>query len=208
MDPSAALAILRGRSAALQSDQSELCAAAAPIDGGAPTAQPSTLPALKDLDNQPTRALLRHLLGLQERRVEQYKAFEGGFETFLSVVDADGYEALVQRVTSVFARISADVNAVEASLRSRGGAEALAATARSIQELEKRKLEATAQMHITRHQLAAAREDGDVSDPRELRLLEMREQERIELRETLESLRERIRDALDDVRCELAEIES
>lgn len=206
MDPSAALAILRERSTALESDQCELCAAAAPIDGGAVGAPPSALPALQDLGNQPTTALLRHLLGLQERRVEQYKAFERGFETFLSVVDADGYEALVQRVTSVFASISADVNAVEASLRTRGGAEALAATARSIQELEKRKLEATAQMHITRHQLAAAREDGDVSDPRELRLLEMREQERMELRETLESLRERINEALDEVRCELAEI--
>ena len=157
--------------------------------------------------------LLRLFLTHQEERVAVYRKFEDGFLLFLSVAEAEGYPGLVQRTTATFAIISLGVNQVEAELKQRGpAAQALAPVLRRVQTLEKEKLELTARLQILRHQLAVDElqaEKGAAADAAEraraARHGVLRAEEAKEVGARLDAVRDELNEAIDEVRCELAE---
>jgi len=158
-------------------------------------------------------ALLRVFLERQEERVAAYRRFEEGFLLFLQVAEAEpaSYEALVKHSTGIFATISAAINGIESELRGRGPAALqLADLLRSIQGLEREKLQLTAQLQIVRHGLAldALRAEGDEfdADGMEARMAALRADEGADLGRRLTSLTGQLNDALDEVRCELSEL--
>ena len=167
MDFQAALSVLQARaskpieSAAVGAptgdDFPAMCAPCddeAGADGAAENAT-ATTPAAMLSPASTVGEMLRLFLEQQEERVSVYRKFEEGFQLFLRVAEAQGYQGLVTHTTAAFAEISKRVNSIEAELRTRGAvAEPLAATVRTVQELEREKLQITAQLHILRHGLA------------------------------------------------------
>ena len=130
------------------------CDDEAGADGAAENAT-ATTPAAMLSPASTVGEMLRLFLEQQEERVSVYRKFEEGFQLFLRVAEAQGYQGLVTHTTAAFAEISKRVNSIEAELRTRGAvAEPLAATVRTVQELEREKLQITAQLHILRHGLA------------------------------------------------------
>lgn len=176
-------------------------------DGGADAASqpPSDVATLSDA------GLVQLFLTRQEERVAVYRKFEDGFQLFLQVTEAGGYEALVQRTTATFAMISVGVNQVEVELKKRGAAaQAVALMLRRVQTLEREKLLLTARHQILRHGIAldSLHTDGasGVDEAsKEARAGAMRADEAKEVGARLEALRGELNDALDEVRCELAE---
>ena len=221
MDFTQAAAILASRSqdAARQCECAGARALECEPDPPPPPPPPASLRAM------PRAALLRVLLQQQEARVRQYRLFEEGFALFLQVADeAQGYEALVASSTAAFAEISAAVVHVEEELRERAGAgggpeasafDASARLVRRIQELEREKLSLTAQLQIVRHGIAidqlrqsAVEESGEEEarlHARERQAAALRQDEAAELTGKLARLVDELNDALDDVRCEVAD---
>ena len=195
------------------------------------------LPPKAELEALSDARLLQLLLQQQERRTNEYRRFEEGFTRFLQVAEAEGYQGLVAATTAIFADISKTINVLEEEFRRRGGPfTALAGTARRLQELEGQKLTVTAQLHIVRHGVAvdqiragahadeaANADDAHVDEggdgaqreepERQLRMSEataarLRIEELEELRAKLAALVEQINEVLDELRCELADLES
>ena len=179
------------------------------------------------------RALVQRFMERQEERVGVYRHFEEGFLLFLEVAEADGYQALVKQATGVFATVSAAVNELEAVLRERGAAAQLIANAiRTIQGLEREKLQATAQLHIVRHGLAidalrdehVAADDDDDGDAETTgcgggvayavggggggsRASALRAEEADGLTRQLAEITSSLNEALDEIRAEVADME-
>lgn len=202
------------------------------------TCQPTIpLPPKAELEALSDARLLQLLLQQQERRTSEYRRFEEGFTRFLQVAEAEGYQGLVAATTAIFADISKTIKVLEEEFRRRGGPfTALAGTARRLQELEAQKLTATAQLHIVRHgvavdQIRVGADDDEAADAddahvdeggdgaqreepkRQLRMREataarLRIEELEELRAKLAALVEQINEVLDELRCELADLES
>ena len=154
--------------------------------------------------------LLRVFFERQEARVAVYRRFEDGFKLFLQVAEANGYEGLVASTTASFSAISAEVNRVEAELRERDGAAAsLAATLRSIQQLEKEKLQITAQLQILRHGLrideVQQESENEAQASAAARTHALRTEEAQGLRQRLDDVTGAIGEALDELRAELAD---
>lgn len=177
--------------------------------GDAPTSSTAAPSELSDVSDA---ALLRLFLSRQEERVAIYHRFEEGFTLFLQVAEATGYQTLVAKITAEFSAVSAGVNAIEAQLRGRGAAtQALADALRAVQALEREKLQLTAQLHIVRHGLAvdALHADGVVDDAAAVaaasRTAPLRAEEAEDLRGQLMRLTARLNDAIDEVRCEIAD---
>lgn len=174
--------------------------------GGAPAAEavPTELHLLS------VSGLLRVFFERQEARVAVYRRFEDGFNLFLQVAEANGYEGLVASTTTSFSEISAAVNRVEGELRERAGAAiALAATLRSIQQLEKEKLQITAQLHILRHGLrideVQLESDDEAQAAAAARTHALRSEEAQGLRQRLTEITTAIGEALDELRAELTD---
>jgi len=199
MDPTACFALLQER--AKVSNTLEL---------------PPPPPPAASLDGLSVGELARQLLARQEERVEVFRRFEEGFVRFLSVAEAEGYEALVATATGAFSSISEAVNAIGAALAASGTAagEQLAQRTRSLQEAEREKLTLTAQLQIVRHGMAvdahkaqAAEEAGNEVPARERRAAQLRAEEAEELSQRLVSTTERITDTLDEIRSDLVDMD-
>ena len=199
MDPTACFALLQER--AKVSNTLEL---------------PPPPPPAASLDGLSVGELARQLLARQEERVEVFRRFEEGFVRFLSVAEAEGYEALVATATGAFSSISEAVNAIGAALAASGTAagEQLAQRTRSLQEAEREKLTLTAQLQIVRHGMAvdahkaqAAEEAGTEVPARERRAAQLRAEEAEELSQRLVSTTERITDTLDEIRSDLVDMD-
>lgn len=222
MDFTQAASILAARSQDATARECDQCAGARALECEPDPPPPPPPPA--SLRAMPRCALLRVLLQQQEARVRQYRQFEEGFALFLQVADeAQGYKALVASATAAFAEISAAVVHVEEELRERAAAgggpetsacDAAARLVRRVQELEREKLSLTAQLQIVRHGIAIdelraaaveAGEDAAGLHARELQAAAMRQDEAAELTRALARLVDDLNDALDDVRCELAD---
>ena len=199
MDPTACFALLQER--AKVSNTLEL---------------PPPPPPAASLDGLSVGELARQLLARQEERVEVFRRFEEGFVRFLSVAEAEGYEALVATATGAFSSISEAVNAIGAALAASGTAagEQLAQRTRSLQEAEREKLTLTAQLQIVRHGMAvdahkaqAAEEAGNEVPARERRAAQLRAEEAEELSQRLVSTTERVTDTLDEIRSDLVDMD-
>jgi hypothetical protein len=154
--------------------------------------------------------LLRVFFERQEARVAVYRRFEDGFNLFLQVAEANGYEGLVASTTASFSEISAAVNRIESELRERGSAAvALAALLRSIQQHEKEKLQITAQLQILRHGLRIDEVQRESEDEAQAaaaaRTHALRSEEAQGLRQRLTEITSAIGEALDELRAELAD---
>lgn len=178
-----------------------------------------------DLSAQSTESLVRAFLQRQEERVGVYRRFDEGFLRFLQVPEAGGYEALSRQTTAAFATISSAINAVEAELRTRGAeCQGVVASLRAVQELEREKLQLTAQIHIVRHGQAVdalhseydhaldpdstedLSSDVNAANSKAARAAVLRDEEAAELRRRLAELTDRLNEALEEVRCELCEM--
>ena len=93
-----------------------------------------------DVDKMSVEAVLGFFDEVQGGRVKTYKEFSFGFKEMLRSDDFKNYQALGARITQSFAKLSAQINQIEASLRSRSMVEQ-ADLVREIQEQEKRKLQ-------------------------------------------------------------------
>ena len=210
IDPAQALQILAQRT---QAADQECIACAAQADS---QKEEENKPSIENqqeyhpqLENASTHSLLKHLLKLQEQRVREYARFDHGFEMFVSVPEAQGYEALVAKTTAEFVKLSSAVNAVQDVLRD-AGAGGLAGTIRSLQNLEREKLHITAQLHITRHNIYMYEEENkkiSELEEKEEKMHRMRRQEEEELKGKLVKICLEINELLDEFRCELAEEE-
>ncbi len=207
MDFAAAYDVLAARSAAARSGDAGLRCDECVDDPGLPIEPRVASPALANLGNP---ALLRLFLARQEERVGVYRRFERGFASFLQVTEAEGYETLVECVTSDFSALSVAVNDLEAELRSRGGdAAPMAAAIRTVQRHEKEKLQLTAQLQIVRHGLAVDALHAGGGDTAAAAAAErtaaLRGDEATELRARLAEVTSSLNETLDEVRCELAD---
>lgn len=208
MDFKAALGILQSRTPRIAGPPPCLDGTGETDPAPLPPITPAALTALS------LSELLLQLLSRQDERVAAYQRFEAGFELFLQVPEAEGYEALVQISTARFREISDSVLAIETELRSRERpAPELATVVRRLQEQERDKLALTAQLHIVRHGLAidSLREEAELDgagDGGWRRASAMRAEERAELEGKLAALTAELNDTLDEVRCELADCEA
>ena len=217
MDFQKALAVLQARAATSELPKSSgdnttasTLPACSPCDGEAQKLQAGDADLPEDLSQLAVGALLRLFLDHQESRVAVYRRFEDGFNLFLQVAEAKGYEALVASTTASFSAVSAQVNRVEAELRRRGGeALPLATLLRSVQQLEKDKLQVTAQLQILRHGLKVdeihQESDDDAAAAAAARTFALRSDEAAGLSGRLAELTSQLNEALDEVRAELAD---
>jgi len=168
-------------------------------------------PPPESLHGLSTHALVRLFLQQQERRVIEYRHFEAGFVNFLQVAEAQGYEALVASTTARFSQISQTVNTLIPALESLEGGAPFAQLIRGLQQLERDKLQLTAQTHIVRHAVAvdAMRygEDGEEAAPHAQPAIRLRREELGQLAGQLSELGQRIWDAMEELRCELADMD-
>jgi hypothetical protein len=168
-----------------------------------------------DLAGEGASALLRLFFQCQEERVSIYRRFEEGFRQFMEVQEADGYQALVKHVTASFSAVSMHVNRIEQELGGRDAAAKMLATMlRAVQNLEREKLQITAQLHIVRHGLGVdallVEKEEEESDADKVgpaaRTAALRAEEEAELAERLARLTEQLNDALDEIRSELCDL--
>lgn len=152
---------------------------------------------------------------LQEDRVRVYGLFERAFQHLMSDQGETGleeYQRSCNAVTARFAEHSSRIRAVESCLinthKDAPAAARIARSIRTIQELEREKLQVTAALQIARQRSAAAnslRETSDEELPEvEFHSTRLRE-EVAELTEKL-SVVEGINDAMQEISDDLAEL--
>ena len=93
--------------------------------------------------------LLQQFRTVQQLRAEAYSQFSAGFLTFLRDRNGAQYRALISKLTADFQKCSASVRMLENALIQVSRAD-LAAILRSIQELERRKLQLTLNLQVWR----------------------------------------------------------
>lgn len=102
--------------------------------------------------------LLQQFRTVQQLRAKAYSQFSEGFLAFLKDRNGAQYRVLLSHLTAEFQNCSAAVRLLESAL-TQASREDLAAVLRSIQELERRKLQLTLNLQVIRqpvceHQLA------------------------------------------------------
>ncbi|KAJ3279573.1 hypothetical protein HK104_001319 [Borealophlyctis nickersoniae] len=111
----------------------------------------TTTPAQEVASNQISATPFELLLlfnRLQSSRVQVYKDFETGFALYLNnEANADEYQALVAKITSLFSSLSQEIQDVERLLKE-GNQALLGQLVREVQELERQKLEQTVKLQI------------------------------------------------------------
>lgn len=141
------------------------------------------------------------MLGLHEQRVLAYKRWEKAFREYVALEDqAEGwedYQDAIKEATGEFVKISTAVREVEAQLAlSRPD---LAAMVRSLQELEKQKLQLTAKVQ-------AGKEKAVVTERVDEEVDWVWEREEKGMRNQLNGLVEEINLVIDSLRVELQDL--
>eukprot|EP00967_Tisochrysis_lutea_P093758 scaffold135922_cov27-Tisochrysis_lutea.AAC.1 len=234
VDVAAAMQVLAERASAAREERCAFCTPEQPQQTQQPTAGDGGADALEAeaaVSDTPV-GLVQQVIREQECRVLEYKRFEDGFQRFLQVAEAEGYQSLVADTTEAFAKLSKRINAAASRLshlalqdgeaESAAKCKTFAALIRRLQDYEREKLTATAQLQIVRHGIAVdalrlehasicdgdTREDGDGAErvTATERTMDLRREEEQELRSRLLGLTEDISEVIDEIRCEVAEL--
>ncbi|KAG8471059.1 hypothetical protein KFE25_009480 [Diacronema lutheri] len=176
-----------------------------PVAGDLDGAPPAPAIVTHDMRGMGVAELVRLLHAMQSERVESYSMFEQGFQAFLTELSAPRYEQICAQVTAEFSHISSAINAIEAALLERD-ALSLAKHVRALQALEKRKLSVTIEQQLVRRELRVAELRSAVDNGAASNVGERREQEGL-LRAGLAELVSDINDTLDEIQCELSELD-
>lgn len=94
-------------------------------------------------------ALLQQFRAVQQLRAQLYSQFSEGFIAFLKSRDGHKYRSLLAKLTAEFQNCSATVRLLESALMQASRPD-LAAVLRSIQELERQKLQLTLQLQVSK----------------------------------------------------------
>ncbi|XP_064605628.1 required for excision 1-B domain-containing protein-like isoform X2 [Liolophura sinensis] len=103
-------------------------------------------------ENSP-KVLVKKFYALQEERVQTYNWFEDGFTAYLKGApnyNFPMYRNLVNEITKAFQGVSQEIICIEKKLTESYQLPMLSSLIRKIQEVEKKKLEVTAQLQIAR----------------------------------------------------------
>lgn len=92
-------------------------------------------------------ALLQQFRTVQQLRAQTYSQFSEGFSAFLTDRNGAKFQALLSKLTAEFQNCSATVRLLEGALTQASRPD-LAAVLRSIQELERRKLQLTLNLQV------------------------------------------------------------
>ncbi|KAJ0411881.1 hypothetical protein ATCC90586_005976 [Pythium insidiosum] len=168
-----------------------------PVDGSQPAEAHAAAPQ-QERDERASESLVRAFLSLQERRVEIYRRFEAGFKQHQATA---GFQSFCSEITLQFADVSAQINGIEGTLRSRGLA-ALADLLRRVQVQEKEKLVLTSALLVEKMRLAdqarCPEPDDSVAVLLERSIVSMCKQQ--------QAVIERINELLEEIRMELLEL--
>ncbi|GLD94433.1 hypothetical protein PINS_up003044 [Pythium insidiosum] len=169
-------------------------------DAANESAKNEDVPVDAVVDERDAATLVRAFLALQERRVDIYRRFETGFKQHQATA---GFQAFCTDITCEFADVSAQINAIESTLRTRQ-LTALAGLLRRVQEQEKEKLVLTSALLVEKMRLADQQRCAEPDDSVSVLL----ERSIVSLSKQQQAIVERINEFLDEIRMELLELSS